>query len=89
MLISPKANVFLFFVLQFSDTFVLRYLLYSEETRVKIGVGVRMGWERRRKKLFLQEMCHFEWQNLIAEASRQGYDGEEELQWNSYEIMKT
>ncbi|XP_062087971.1 uncharacterized protein LOC133794643 isoform X2 [Humulus lupulus] len=59
----------------------------SEETRVKIGVGVRMGWERRRKKLFLQEMCHFEWQNLIAEASRQGYDGEEELQWNSYEIM--
>ncbi|KAF4399404.1 hypothetical protein G4B88_022487 [Cannabis sativa] len=59
----------------------------SEETRVKIGVGVRMGWERRRQKLFLQEMCHFEWQNLIAEASRQGYDGEEELEWNSYEIM--
>ncbi|PON78271.1 Nuclease associated modular domain [Trema orientale] len=59
----------------------------SEETRIKIGVGVRMGWQRRRKKLYLQETCYFEWQNLIAEASRQGFDGEEELQWNSYQIL--
>ncbi|MCD7454671.1 hypothetical protein HAX54_025565 [Datura stramonium] len=27
----------------------------SEETRLKIGVAVRMGWERRRGKLMLQE----------------------------------
>lgn len=46
-----------------------------------------MGWQRRRKRLFLQESCYFEWQNLIAEASRQGYDGEGELQWDSYEIL--
>ncbi|XP_038899557.1 uncharacterized protein LOC120086822 [Benincasa hispida] len=59
----------------------------SEETRLKIGVGVRMGWQRRREKLVLQETCHFEWQNLIAEASRQGYKGEEELQWDSYQIL--
>ncbi|KAE8722909.1 peroxisome bioproteinsis protein 2 [Hibiscus syriacus] len=59
----------------------------SEETRVKIGVGVRMGWERRRGKLMLQETCHFEWMNLIAEASRKGYCGEEELQWDSYKIL--
>ncbi|KAE8707983.1 peroxisome bioproteinsis protein 2 [Hibiscus syriacus] len=38
----------------------------SEEMRVKIGVRVRMGWERRRGKLMLQETCHFEWMNLIA-----------------------
>ncbi|KAA8540197.1 hypothetical protein F0562_024240 [Nyssa sinensis] len=59
----------------------------SKETRVKIGVGVRMGWERRREKLMLQETCYFDWQNLIAEASRRGFVGEEELQWDSYKIL--
>ncbi|XP_060206044.1 uncharacterized protein LOC132633562 isoform X1 [Lycium barbarum] len=59
----------------------------SEETRLKIGVAVRIGWERRRGKLMLQETCHYEWQNLIAEASRSGLMGEEELQWDSYEIL--
>ncbi|XP_048419885.1 uncharacterized protein LOC125468317 isoform X2 [Pyrus x bretschneideri] len=59
----------------------------SEETRVKIGLGVRIGWQRRREKLSLQENCCFDWQNLIAEASRQGHDGEEELQWDSYKIL--
>ncbi|XP_055826015.1 uncharacterized protein LOC129894373 isoform X2 [Solanum dulcamara] len=59
----------------------------SEETKLKIGVAVRMGWERRRGKLRLQETCHYEWQNLIAEASRRGLLGEEELEWDSYEIL--
>ncbi|KAJ7963369.1 Muscle M-line assembly protein unc-89, putative isoform 2 [Quillaja saponaria] len=59
----------------------------SKETRVKIGIGVRMGWERRRGKQMVQESCYFEWQNLIAEASRQGYIDEEELQWSSYKIL--
>lgn len=35
----------------------------------------------------VQETCCIEWQNLIAEASRQGYVDQEELQWNSYETM--
>ncbi|KAM1430142.1 hypothetical protein ACFX2I_046241 [Malus domestica] len=59
----------------------------SEETRVKIGLGVRIGWQKRREKLSLQEHCCYDWQNLIAEASRQGYDGEEELQWDIYKIL--
>ena len=46
-----------------------------------------MGWERRREKLMVQEACHFEWMNLIAEASRQGCFGEEELQWDSYKML--
>ncbi|KAA8541569.1 hypothetical protein F0562_022721 [Nyssa sinensis] len=48
----------------------------SKETRIKIGVGVRMGWERRREKLMLQETCYFEWQKLITEASRRGFVGQ-------------
>lgn len=48
---------------------------------------MRIGWNRRREKLMLQETCHFEWQNLIADASRRGLLGEEELQWDSYEIL--
>lgn len=59
----------------------------SEETRAKIGKGVRMGWEKRKEKLMVQETCCFEWQNLIAAAARRGYIGEEELQWDSYEIL--
>eukprot|EP00268_Persea_americana_P063060 TRINITY_DN8138_c0_g2_i1.p1 TRINITY_DN8138_c0_g2~~TRINITY_DN8138_c0_g2_i1.p1 ORF type:complete len:576 (-),score=139.64 TRINITY_DN8138_c0_g2_i1:418-2145(-) len=59
----------------------------SEETKKKIGVGVRMGWERRRQMLLVQETCYLEWQNLIAEASRKGIAGEDELQWDSYKIL--
>ncbi|CAM8946628.1 unnamed protein product [Rhodiola kirilowii] len=61
----------------------------SEETKAKIAVGVRMGWERRRQRMRLQEICHFEWQNLIAEASRRGFSGEEELHWDSYKVLET
>ncbi|XP_041000749.1 uncharacterized protein LOC121246622 [Juglans microcarpa x Juglans regia] len=59
----------------------------SKETRMKIAVGVRMGWQRRREKLIVQEGCCFEWQNLIAEAAKRGFVGEEELQWGSYKIL--
>ncbi|XP_039122442.1 uncharacterized protein LOC120258995 [Dioscorea cayenensis subsp. rotundata] len=59
----------------------------SEETRIKIGVGVREGWQRRRQKQMVQESCLFEWQNLIAQTSRKGYYGEDELQWDSYELL--
>lgn len=61
--------------------------LCSEETKMKIGAGVRLGWERRREKLMLQDTCHSDWQNLIAEAARNGLLGEEELQWDSYTIL--
>ncbi|KAJ6706182.1 NUMOD3 MOTIF FAMILY PROTEIN EXPRESSED [Salix purpurea] len=60
----------------------------SKETREKIGHGVRLGWQKRREKQMMQECCYFEWQNLIAEASRRGYTGEEELQWGSYNILR-
>lgn len=59
----------------------------SEETRIKIGAGVREGWQRRREMLMVQESCLFEWQNMISEASRKGYASEDELQWDSYEIL--
>ncbi|XP_051119565.1 uncharacterized protein LOC127243530 [Andrographis paniculata] len=59
----------------------------SEETKVKIGMGVRLGWERRRERLRVQETCHYEWLNLVAEAARKGFLGEEELQWDSYMII--
>ncbi|XP_065867389.1 uncharacterized protein [Euphorbia lathyris] len=59
----------------------------SEETRSKIGVAVRSTWRKRREKLIVQETCYYEWQNLIADASRRGYVGEEEMQWDSYKIL--
>ncbi|KAL1551818.1 hypothetical protein AAHA92_19614 [Salvia divinorum] len=59
----------------------------SEETRLKIGAGVRLGWEKRRKKLMVQDTCYYDWQNLIAETARKGLQGEEQLQWDSYTIL--
>ncbi|CAL0308884.1 unnamed protein product [Lupinus luteus] len=59
----------------------------TTETRLKIGNGVKMRWERKRGRKLVQERYCFEWQNLIAQASRQGYIGQEELQWNSYETL--
>ncbi|KAL5061383.1 hypothetical protein RYX36_032987 [Vicia faba] len=35
----------------------------------------------------LQDTFCFEWLNFIAQASRQGFIGQEELQWNSYETL--
>ncbi|KAK9734370.1 hypothetical protein RND81_04G135300 [Saponaria officinalis] len=59
----------------------------SPETREKIAIGVRMGWQKRREMLRLQETCLFDWQNLIAEAARGGFKDEVELQWDSYNIL--
>ncbi|KAJ0250487.1 hypothetical protein HA466_0138120 [Hirschfeldia incana] len=60
----------------------------NEETRLKIGEGVRMRWARRKEMRKVQETCHFEWQNLLAEAARKGHtDDEQEFQWDSYKIM--
>ena len=61
--------------------------LCSEETRLKIGAGVRLGWEKRREKLMVQDTCYYDWQNLIAESARKGLQGEEQLQWDSYKIL--
>lgn len=60
----------------------------SKEIRDKIGAGVRVGWKRRHQRLEIQATCLLDWQNLIAETARKGLDEEEELQWNSYEILK-
>ncbi|XP_058753406.1 uncharacterized protein LOC131626598 isoform X2 [Vicia villosa] len=59
----------------------------SPETKLKIGVGIKKLWEKKREIKMLQETCCFHWQNLIAQASRQGFIGQEQLQWNSYETL--
>ncbi|XP_074557538.1 uncharacterized protein LOC141813468 [Curcuma longa] len=60
----------------------------SEETRAKIGVGVREGWRRRRQRLSVQDGCLFEWKNIIAESARKGCAGEYELQWDSFNTLE-
>jgi hypothetical protein len=63
-------------------------LFKSEEAKSKIGDGVKEGWRRRRETIKIQEGCHVEWCNVIAEAARVGFYGEEELYWNSYKLLK-
>ncbi|KAJ3703450.1 hypothetical protein LUZ61_007155 [Rhynchospora tenuis] len=62
-------------------------LCKSEDTKSKIGEGVKQGWRRRREKIMIQEECHVEWRNIIAEAARAGLYGDKELHWDSYELL--
>ncbi|XP_031401814.1 uncharacterized protein LOC116211520 isoform X3 [Punica granatum] len=59
----------------------------GNETRMKIGAAVRIGWRRRREKMKVQATCFYAWQNLIAEASRKGLFVEKEMKWNSYNTL--
>ncbi|KAJ4751302.1 muscle M-line assembly protein [Rhynchospora pubera] len=61
---------------------------HSEDTRSKIAEGVKEGWRRRREKIIIQEGCHLEWRNIIAEAARIGSCGDKELHWDSYELLQ-
>ena len=55
---------------------------------MNIGVSMRKVFEERRKRKKLQEMCLLEWEDNIAEAARIGVNGEDELQWDAYAILK-
>ncbi|KAI7736060.1 hypothetical protein M8C21_030405, partial [Ambrosia artemisiifolia] len=59
----------------------------TRETRLKIAAAIKLTWDRKRFTRRMIARCHREWLDLIAEASRKGMCGEEELQWNSYEII--
>uniref|UniRef100_A0A0D9XIE7 Nuclease associated modular domain-containing protein n=1 Tax=Leersia perrieri TaxID=77586 RepID=A0A0D9XIE7_9ORYZ len=59
----------------------------SEETRIKISMGVRRGWNLRLQKLMIQDGCFVEWRDIIADAARKGFAGGISLQWNSYKIL--
>ncbi|KAJ9537638.1 hypothetical protein OSB04_030371 [Centaurea solstitialis] len=65
----------------------LLVLAVSRETRLKIGASVRLTWDRNRIKRRMISRCHREWLNLLAEASRKGLYGEQELQWDSYDTI--
>ncbi|PWA65890.1 hypothetical protein CTI12_AA330880 [Artemisia annua] len=60
---------------------------WCRETRQKIATAVQQTWDRRHLTCRMIAHCHREWLDLIAEASRNGLYGKEELQWNSYGIM--
>jgi hypothetical protein len=49
---------------------------------------VRKAFEERRNRKKLQETCLLEWEEIIAESARVGADGEDELQWDSYAVLK-
>ncbi|KAJ3674039.1 hypothetical protein LUZ60_006031 [Juncus effusus] len=60
----------------------------TEETKSKIGQKVRETWKKRSERLKVQERCFFDWKNSIAEVARLGFPGQNEFQWNSYQLME-
>ena len=59
-------------------------LFCSPETREKLRVFMRTRMEHERKQLTLIQ----EWKDVIAENARIGNLGDDELQWDSYTILK-
>ncbi|XP_076883941.1 uncharacterized protein LOC143532922 [Bidens hawaiensis] len=59
----------------------------TQETRLKIAAAVRVTWDRKRFSRRMIARCHREWLNLLSEASKKGFCGEEELQWDSYDVI--
>ncbi|KAK1694216.1 hypothetical protein QYE76_010913 [Lolium multiflorum] len=59
----------------------------SEETKIKISLGVRRGWCLRLQKLMVQDGCFVEWRDMIADAARKGFAGGVPFQWNSHKIL--
>jgi len=60
----------------------------GKKTKESIRAAFKRGWEGRRQRLFLQEACFIDWKESIAEAARRGGDDEDELRWDSYEVLK-
>eukprot|EP00250_Pteridium_aquilinum_P007084 c16876_g1_i2 orf=377-1846(-) len=63
-------------------------LTQSLETRLKIKAQMMNFWDLRRKAQKRQESCVREWEELIADAARQGSDGDVVFQWDSYNIIR-
>ena len=55
---------------------------------MNIGVSMRKVFEERRNRKKLQEMCLLQWEDNIEESARIGVNGEDELKWDAYAILK-
>lgn len=62
---------------------------HSDRSRERISFGLKKIWEKRLKRRRLQENCYLMWTKSIAEAARIGDCDQEELEWHSYEKMKS
>lgn len=60
-----------------------------KKNKESLRAAFRRGWEVRRQRLFLQEACLIDWKESIAGTARKGGDDEDELHWDSYEVLKT
>ncbi|CAA7410154.1 unnamed protein product [Spirodela intermedia] len=62
---------------------------HSNQSKAKIGMALRKIWEERLKNKILQEGCYSTWAGAVAEAAQKGSLDQQELEWDSYEKMKS
>ncbi|ONK70022.1 uncharacterized protein A4U43_C05F29430 [Asparagus officinalis] len=62
---------------------------HSDQSKGRISSALRKIWEKRLQQKKLQENCYLSWARSIAEAAKEGYPGQEKLEWDSYERMKS
>ncbi|KAJ4977433.1 hypothetical protein NE237_002539 [Protea cynaroides] len=62
---------------------------HTEQSKARIGFAQRQVWAKRLKWKRLKEKFYMKWADGIAEAARRGGNGEQELDWDSYDKIKT
>ncbi|KAJ4975413.1 hypothetical protein NE237_000519 [Protea cynaroides] len=62
---------------------------HTEQSKARIGFAQRQIWAKRLKWKRLKEKFYMKWADSIAEAARRGGNGEQELDWDSYDKIKT
>lgn len=61
---------------------------HSDQSKARIRTSLRQLWAKRRKWKQLGERFFLSWLDSISEAARKGLNGQEELNWDSYEKIE-
>eukprot|EP01018_Ginkgo_biloba_P000194 Gb_18962 [translate_table: standard] len=86
--LNTMESPFEIYINPYEESSLIKYKCRSDVSRARISASMKRGWYKRHEKKLLQKACIVEWGENIAEAARKGGDGDDELNWNSYEILK-
>ena len=63
--------------------------IFRQASKDKISAALRKIWERRMVSVKSRQMILRIWSDSIAEAAKEGYHGQDKLDWDSYEKIKS
>ncbi|XP_078428237.1 histone-lysine N-methyltransferase, H3 lysine-79 specific-like protein [Wolffia australiana] len=62
---------------------------HSDQSKARIGIALKRIWSERLRAKKLQARCYQAWAEAVAGAAKKGGLDQQELEWDSYEKMKS